>query len=208
MSGERAETAYRVEPATPEDVGWIARLEAEVYSPSDAVPERVLRDWYGANPDGFSVVKKHGLKVGHLDLLPLRPEPLRRFLDGIISERDIRGGELYPPAERGEIRDLYVESLAFSSLPGHSSAPLVSFLLSNFNALVQRLCDPAQVGNLYAVAASGAGESLMRRLGFERVKGAEGRADKHALLGAALADLTSAISTVLRGRRRARPTAV
>src|SRR5713101_7796949 len=48
-------TAYGVEQATHDEIGWIAKLEASVYSKEDAIPERLLSEWYSMNPTGFSI---------------------------------------------------------------------------------------------------------------------------------------------------------
>ena len=46
-------TGYTVEPATLEEIDWLADLEAKVYSPEDAVPAHVLKEWYSCNASGF-----------------------------------------------------------------------------------------------------------------------------------------------------------
>src|SRR5436190_12019019 len=83
---------YCIEPANLDDIEWISQLEAEVYSPQDAIPERILKVWYAANPTGFSIIKtKDGERIGHLDILPLRKEFLGSLLEGKIKERELTG---------------------------------------------------------------------------------------------------------------------
>lgn len=200
--GGEGRAAYRIDAAARQDVGWIAESEARVYSPSDAIPEPVLAEWYDSNPAGFSVLKSGGERIGHINILPLRPAPLRRLLDGAVAERDIRGADLYAPHERDSIKELYVESLAVLPRPGVSSAPAASFVLSNVIPLVGRLCDPGGVENVYALAASGAGEKLMRHLGFVRRAEASARSDGHDLWAARLSDVTPLLSAYVKARRR------
>jgi hypothetical protein len=84
---------YRVQPATSRDISWIAGLERSVYSKNDAIPESLLREWYSANPHGFSIIRGLDRKpVGHLDLLPIRPRTMEAFSNGDILECEIRGG--------------------------------------------------------------------------------------------------------------------
>jgi len=56
-------------------------------------------------------VSKNGQKVGHIDILPLRPATFQTFFEGNVVERDIRGDSLYTQKEKHLIRDLYVESI-------------------------------------------------------------------------------------------------
>jgi len=196
---------YHITAAKPDDMSWIARLEAEVYSAEDAVPERILRDWYNNNPDGFFVVWKGDERIGHVDILPLRPPALGQLLDGIILERDIKGADLYTPPEKGAIEDLYVESVALRPHPDFSRAPVVSFLLASFISLVKGLAGPASVRNVYAIAASGAGERLMKHLGFVRMNDASERQDKHEVWGAALPDIFNSMSAYAEVRSRKSP---
>jgi len=175
---------YGIAPATPEDVAWIAGLESSVYSREDAVPEAVLKEWYAANPDGFSVVKTSaGENIGHIDILPLRPEALAALLEGRIVEKDIPGSALFRPGERDRIRDLYVESLIMRPAGGGPSAAGLR-LVEGFPCLIERICDASRVRMIYALAASAGGERLMKRLGFERFKEGLARADRHDIFAA------------------------
>lgn len=71
---EEAVMPYSVEQATLAEIGWIAQLETQVYSSADAIPRRTLEEWYTANPHGFFIVRApDGRKLGHLDILPLKP---------------------------------------------------------------------------------------------------------------------------------------
>jgi hypothetical protein len=178
--------AYSIEPATLDDVRWIAELEALMYS-ADAVPFEVLGDWYLKNPRGFWILKRDGRRVGHIDLLPVKPEALEKFVRGEIVEREIRGVDLYSPADRSLARKLYVESVAVS--PAEARPGLVSHLLSRFHELVDCLADPNQVSAVYAIAATGAGQRFLNHLGFSVVQAGRDRKDGHDLFAAQLTDL-------------------
>lgn len=207
MESNVVSNGYRVETATPDDIGWMARLEAETYSSSDAVPESVLREWYAVSPRGFFVLRKGDERVGHLDLLPLRPTPLRRFLAGELREREIRGEDLYSTAERASVTSLYVESLVVLPVSAYARAAALSLLLLNLTRLVGLVADPRRVEELYAVAASEAGARLMRRLGFRPLQKAAERGDGHELLTATLAGLQATAASVGQARRSGRSVA-
>ncbi len=186
---------YHVAPAKSEEMDWIARLEAEVYSAEDAVPKHVLKEWYNSNPTGFNIIRMtNGQKIGHIDILPLRPASLRTFLEGNIVEKDIRGDSLYSEAERHLIRDLYVESIIVLPPKGYSNAPAILCVLTNFAGLMERICDTSNVENVYAIAASKSGELLLTRLGFDAITPAENRADHHDFFAASFAELAKNIS--------------
>jgi hypothetical protein len=168
-------TEYHVRPATHEDLDWIFRLEIEAYSAEYSVARRTLDAWYCANPEGFSVITMGEEKVGQITLLPLRPVLLESFNQGTIPEQDIHAAGLYTPAERELVRNLHVESVIIQSAHGRSTPPLQALVClgHNFMPLVRRVCEPANLENVYAVGASGRGESFIRRLGFRRVGNAE-----------------------------------
>jgi hypothetical protein len=180
---------YGIDAASREDINWIARFEAEMYSVEDAVPEQILGDWYDQNPNGFWIIKHKGQPIGHLDILPVKPEILQNFIAGVIVERDIRGIDLYSPNQKALVKTLYVESIAISPSNGHNRALAVNHLLSNFFDLVSRIADPSELSDIYAIAATIAGRRFLGRLGFGVVKRARERKDQHDLFAAKLPDL-------------------
>ena len=188
-------------PAMPEDLAWIFRLEIDAYSAQHAVARKKLDQWYAGNPDGFSVLTLNGRKIGHLTIIPLRPNILESFVQGTIREQDIHDQHLYPPQEKHLIRNLYVESIIIDS-PGGPSVPIIAFarLACDFIPLMSRICDPARLENIYALAASGRGERFMKKLGFVPVKGSQARADGRTLYVARFAAVRVRIAELLSRR--------
>ena len=172
--------AYVIAEATPTDIAWIAQHEATVYSTNDAIPEALLREWYAANPKGFSIIKTaDGRRVGHLDILPLRPRTCESFIAGDIFEREIRGDSLYGIDERERITCLYVESIALCLPKPLSNTAAISTIMASLPTIIARVADPSRIESIYAIAASRAGDRFMRRLGFEVLRPAERRKDGH-----------------------------
>jgi len=173
---------YSIEQARSDEIAWIAQLEASVYSSDDAIPERLLREWYVANPTGFSIVKSgDGTPIGHLDILPLRPQTLEPFLKGDIVEREIRGDSLYSARNRQLIKHLYVESIILRPPRPLSNAAAIVAVLSNVSSIIARVADLSTVERVYAIAATTSGEGLMKDLGFELHGAKERRKDGHNL---------------------------
>ena len=189
-----------VRPATPADLDWIFRLEIETYTAEYAVARAKLDEWFCANPDGFSVFTLGGRNVGQLTMLPLRPVLLEDFARGTIREQDIRGDSLYTPAERHLVRNLHVESIILRPAAGGASPPLKALVClgRNFPRLVQRICEPENLERVYALGASGRGESLIRALGFRRMD----RADPRRLYVANYSDLEANVSELYNRRVR------
>jgi len=111
---------------------------------------------------------------------------------------------LYTPAEKQLIKNLYVESIIIDSRKGPSTLPIKALtrLAHNFVPLMQRVCEPTNLENIYALAASGRGESFMKRLGFGEVRSGQQRADKRTLYVANFGTLQTNISELYNRRVR------
>jgi hypothetical protein len=197
-------TICHANPATPEDLDWIFQLEIDAYSAQYAVARRTLEQWYGSNPDGFSILTINGRKIGHITIVPLHPKILRSFVEGTIVEQDIQADSLYTPREKHLIRNLYFESVILDSPKGPSTLPIkaLTCVARDFVPVIRRICDPTNLENVYALAASGPGERLMRGLGFDQVKSAQERSDHRALYVAKFSTLNANISALYDRRLR------
>jgi hypothetical protein len=188
---------YVTRPATAEDIEWVSRIEAEAYG-EDAVPLHILQKWHKQNPTGFFIVKtSEGEKVGHLDILPLRPDALQSLLKGKIVECDVSDDSLYASAERDMIRNLYVESIIITLSDQESRTSAIHAVLSDFQSFVSRMCDPAKLESIYAIAATPEGEKFMRQLGFEQVVASSKRLDQHPFFAARYDDVAVNINNIL-----------
>jgi len=188
---------FSVEPATSGDIAWIAALEAAVYSKSDAVPEQTLREWFSVNPTGFSIIRDpSGKAIGHLDILPLRPVTMDAFCKGDIVEREIRGDSLYSPTDRSSMTTLYVESVILVPEKPMMKGPALLCLLDNLGAILERITDVNTVEKLYAIAATAAGENLLKRLSFEVAGVGERRRDAHGLFVARVTNVAARIAAL------------
>lgn len=102
---------YQVESATITDLFIICGLAKKVYSGIDVIPLEIMKEWFLKNPNGFTVIKNNRGKIcGNLDILPLKDNVLRQFIEGKIIERDFSADDIYSPKESDEIEHLYVES--------------------------------------------------------------------------------------------------
>jgi len=181
-SGPGAAPRFAVVQAEERDIAWISELEASEYSVEDAVPREILLAWFHRNPGGFSVIKDtRGARIGHIDVLPLNTEAASPFLNGQVGEREIQPEWIFTPAEKDQIRDLYIESIIISRAAGVSPARALQGVLRELPLVAARLCAPAQVRDIYAIEATVAGKNLMMKIGFERCGEAKARMDDHEL---------------------------
>jgi hypothetical protein len=188
---------YRVVQATRDDIDWIARLEADTYSTGDAVPKGLLLEWFDANPNGFSVLRtKDGSRVGHIDLLPIRPATLDRFSRGEIKESEIRGDSLFPDSERVSIKTLYVESVIVKPRKGLSRGPALMSILASFPDLIHRICNAENLETIYAIAASDSGDQLLHRVGFEPTVRKDERVDHHDFFSVSFENLAKNVVNI------------
>ncbi|HEV7798834.1 MAG TPA: hypothetical protein VGO73_11790, partial [Pyrinomonadaceae bacterium] len=196
MREDEAGIVCHANPATPDDLDWIFQLEIAAYSAQHAVARRTLEQWYGRNPEGFSILTINGRRIGHLTMLPLRPTILERFAQGTILEQDLDEDSLYTPGEKPLVRNLYLESIVTDSSGAPSTLPIkaLTCVARDFVPLVRRICEPAKLENVYALAASGRGERLLKGLGFERVRSDQERVDRRALYVAGFGALQTNIA--------------
>jgi len=193
--GERG-ISCQAHPATPADLNWIFQLEIEAYSAQYAVAKQTLDRWYGRNPCGFSILTMNGRRIGHLTIIPLHPKILDSFVQGTILEQNIHEDSLHTPEEKHLVKNLYFESIIIDSANGHSILPIkaLTILARDLVPLISRVCEPRNLENVYALAASRRGERFMQALGFGLVKSGQARADRRALYAAKFDILRNNIS--------------
>lgn len=74
--------------ASYEDLVWIAKLEKRRYG-SDAVPLETFSEWYNVNRYGFFVIRQAGVRIGHIDILPIYAPDFAPYGRGEIFETDL-----------------------------------------------------------------------------------------------------------------------
>lgn len=180
---------YEVAPSTENDVKWAAKLAMTVYAGYDVIPEKVMLNWYKANPNGFYVVKREdGANVGNLDLLPLRPNTLQEFIAGDLLEKEILGDCLFGAGEKASVRDVYIESMV---IPPHlfhdkyTNSFALFAVIAKLAECILGLCEPslAEKGEIkvYALSANKVVGKRLVQIGFEVASPKDKRKDGHDL---------------------------
>jgi hypothetical protein len=181
-------------PAELEDIAFVAGQERKVYSPEDAVPETLLREWFLRNPNGFNIINYNKKFIGHVNLLPFKKDFLTSLVNGKAIEKDAKATNLYSPSVRRCIKDLYIESLAISHPSEIVVGRVLLQLFAQFANIVSRLCPMEQVRYVYAIAATPEGKSMLSQLKFEHIKQEAKRPDGHAFYRARFGDLAAILS--------------
>lgn len=178
----REPSNFRLIEANQEDILWVSKLETSVYSINDAVPLNILKGWYRTNPKGFYIaVDDHNNRVGHIDILPVKPIPLENFVSGYITEQQIRPEDIYTPSQKEFITNLYIESLALKIPENVFRAKALLSILSEIQETIRGLCEKGRISRLYAISASKEGRKILEHLGFQIYGKKEERIDKHDL---------------------------
>jgi len=185
-----------------EDMELIASQERTVYSEDDAVPEPTLREWYMRNRTGFNIILYDDKKVGHLTLLPFNQDFLTKFNEGKVIEKDAKAADIYTPASRRSIKDLYVESLAILHPSENLKGKILIHVLSQFAEIVSRVCPLNQIRNIYALAATREGKQLLLHLSFSEFKTEHLRKDGLGFFCVLYTDLVQLLSKFLETTQR------
>jgi hypothetical protein len=164
------------------DVDWVAAQEAKVYSEDDAIPSEILQEWFAANPYAFNIIcDLHAARVGHLNLIPIKPNTLQMLLDGKIRERDVRADSIYSAAERDAVSCLWVESITIDVPNPYLRARALLNVFERAHDTIERLAHPASLTHFYALSATRAGDNLIKRFGFKVASARNKRTDGHDL---------------------------
>jgi hypothetical protein len=149
----------RFDPATRDELAWIAELEATHYAEL-AISLEIIAHWYDANPHGFFVLRDGDVRVGHLTLLPVRRASMQKLLDGAMSEAELRADDLFPPVEREHVRDVYLESIVAETRFNDCAAA--------FRALIAAIAPNAEM--LYAFPGTPRGVRALATLGLRAIE--------------------------------------
>ncbi|MBV8519819.1 MAG: hypothetical protein JO197_20680 [Acidobacteria bacterium] len=148
----------RFDPATRDELAWIAELEATHYAEL-AIPHARIEEWFDANPRGFFVLRDGETRVGHATFLPIRRASMQQLLDGTIGESALRADDLFAPQEAEDIRDVYLESIVAEGRFGEFTAAL--------RTLIASFAPRAEM--LYAFPGTPRGKRALARLGLRAI---------------------------------------
>jgi hypothetical protein len=188
----RGETGVRAIlrcPAGPELARQAAELAAQDFG-RDMMPAQQLARLRAKNPSILACLTSvQGGFLGYFDVIPFKPDFAQGFLSGrsavsdlgkatgrTISPRDIFGAE-----EMAECKDLYIAGIAVLEPHAYSGRRHASMLVWGFWKYMQRFYPPVPGRQVFAVAETPEGASLLKRFNFALRTGADETPDKHPL---------------------------
>ena len=98
---ELAAIQYAEDPAVftiaaEEDIPGIYDVLISLWGPANATTNETRLSWHRVNPEIDYVVKQEGIIVGFVNLKPLKPETMEKYVAGTIQVKDIRADEILP----------------------------------------------------------------------------------------------------------------
>ena len=183
---------YQIRYATREDLKEISVLQRHFYS-EDAVPLARYKEWYDANPDGFFVIEMTSPKkelIGHFTLLAIKNDRMEAYKAGKIRETDILACDLFTPALKSKVKQIYVESLIIKKEHRRHAIPSMIRILKT---AISSFCDPQAVQSIYAVAATNDGAKTLNAMRFNTVDTDHKRLDGHEMYRANFTEFMEAL---------------
>lgn len=141
----------------------VMELQIAHYGHERAAALGRLEAWHAANPRAFLVLRDGRDVVGQVTMLPLKPAMLAALVDGSRQESHIEGADLFTPAERGNVRDIYIESMIVPPLR------IFGAFIRAFARHLARIAMPRNVEAIYAQPVTPAGRLVIANLRFEPV---------------------------------------
>ena len=164
-------------------------LAAESYG-SETMPAAGFELLRAKNPNILACLTNvRGEFLGYFDVFPLKPEIAELFLSGgvttrwsgkaterIFSEADIFGAD-----EMGLCTSLYISGIAVPHAATYARRRDASMLVWGFWKYIESFYPPTHRREIFAVAATEAGENLLRRFHFSVRNEASEKPHKHPL---------------------------
>ncbi|GAB4009236.1 hypothetical protein GCM10028808_17200 [Spirosoma migulaei] len=177
---------YDIRLAQYDDIRKIYNIACTIYGGLDVMPYKTLISWYEKNPCSFYVIiDEDNEVVGNINILPLKEETLKSFLEGRLLERDITEEGIWGTAEKEYINYLYIESVV--NLGGKEATKellkKIPTIITNFG------CSHDSIKKLYCMSVSRQGQRLIKRLGFKEIVSVKLRRDGHTIFEAELMDV-------------------
>jgi len=176
-------------PVGPELAHRAISLAAECYG-SDTMPAARFELLRAKNPNILACLTNvRGEFLGYFDLFPLKPDIAELFLWGGVTarwsgkagERVFSGDDIFGANEMDLCTSLYISGIAVPQATTYARRRYASMLVWGFWKYIEYFYSPARRREIFAVAATKAGENLLRRFHFSVRDEATKKPDKHRL---------------------------
>ena len=176
-------------PVGPELARQATSLATQCYG-SDTMPAARFELLRAENPNILACLTNvRGEFLGYFDVFPLRPDFAELFLSGgvaagwsgKVSERIFSGDDIFGADEMDLCTSLYISGIAVPQPVTYARRRYAGMLVWGFWKYIESFYPPARRREIFAVAATEAGENLLRRFHFSVRDEASKKPHKHPL---------------------------
>ena len=161
-------------PVGPELARQATSLATESYG-SDTMPAAQFELLRAKNPDILACLTNvHSEFLGYFDVFPLKADSADLFLSGGLraqwsgkaGEKSFSGDDIFGAEEMDLCARLYISGIAVPQPATYASRRYASMLIWGFWKYIASFYPPARQREIFAVAATEAGENLLRKFHF------------------------------------------
>jgi len=176
-------------PVDPELARQAISLAADCYG-SDTMPAARFELLRAKNPNILAcLANAQGEFLGYFDVFPLKPDIAELFLSGEVttrwsgkaSERIFSSDDIFGADEMDLCTCLYISGIAVPQPATYARRRYASMLVWGFWKYIESFYPPARRREIFAVAATEAGENLLRKFHFSARDEASRKPHKHRL---------------------------
>ena len=192
------ETQLSVDDVLPEEIGHVIQTHVECPCSSSVVQQasRLAQECYGThftisattydaiwlkNPEVLAaLVNEEGSLLGYFDVIPLKDAFAQMFIDGRVTEDQLRHDDVYAVSERAHCKYLFIAGLAVQSPESFSGRRNASMLVWSLLRYLEHDYGSTQP-LVFAVAATKEGGDILRRFKLKLTTDAANRPDNFRL---------------------------
>jgi tetratricopeptide (TPR) repeat protein len=155
--------------ATTEDIQEEFDMATSMFG--DAVHSIATREaWLQKNPDTDFIVRDRGIIVGFINMLPVKPETIKRFMDGKMRGWEILADDVLPYTPNSTLECIVMGMAtapeAERTRRAQYGAKLISGLLDFLQTLAQQ---NIVITKFYATSVTPTGIAILRNAGFQDI---------------------------------------
>ena len=199
------EAQLSVDDVLPEEIGHVVRTRVECPCSSGVAQQasRLAQECYEThftisattfdairlkNPEVLAaLVKEEGSLLGYFDVIPLKDAFAQLFIEGRVTEDQLRHDDVCAVSERAHCKYLFISGLAVwspESFSGRRNASMLVWALLRYLEHYYGSMQPL----VFAVAATNEGDDLLRRFRLKLTTDAASRPDHYRLYSVRLSD--------------------
>lgn len=148
----------------------------------DAISDELVEQWRLKNPNMFAcVLDERGTIDAALGIMPLTESFMDQFIAGKVVESQIGAEDIHGPDKSKQVARLYISGVVVRDAKtqrGHMRAALLMWATIQY---LVKLYGTRRRRTLYALAATGDGERILKHLNFTIISPAGQRSDEHDL---------------------------